>query len=93
VRPEDVLDRYPPDKVQITVKDDGDVVVVEGDSLSLTFLAELIAAQATAVDCGIELSPTGAGSAYFGRDSNKGLCFHRSHDVEPEVVGGEHESS
>lgn len=79
IKPDDVVDRYSPGQVQLTVKEDGDVVIVEGDAKSLMFLSELIAAQARAADCSFELSPTGPGNAFFAPGSNRGFYFHRTH--------------
>jgi hypothetical protein len=78
--PDDVVSRHSPDQVQLKVRDDGDVVIVEGDARSLMFLAELIAAHAGACDCGFELSPTGPGNAFFANGSDRGLYLHRTHD-------------
>jgi hypothetical protein len=52
-------------------------IVIEGDKNSLLFLADLLLSQATdPLDCGIEISPTGPGSAVFNAKSEYGIYVH-----------------
>ena len=61
------------------------VLLIEGDSRSLTFLAEVILAQASfsEVDCGFEISPGGPGSAFFHPRSTIGLYIHSLPCTDP----------
>lgn len=54
------------------------VLLIEGDRRSLTFLAEVILAQASfsEVDCGFEISPGGPGSSFFDPRSTVGVYIH-----------------
>jgi len=63
--------------------DDGDFspenyVLIEGNSESLKFLAELILAQVGSHSaCTLHLHPNGAGSAHFANASTVGIFIHR----------------
>ena len=51
-------------------------VLIEGNREALLFLSQLIAAHAQDSSCGFQISPNGAGSRWFSRDSTKGLYIH-----------------
>ena len=51
-------------------------MLIEGDKLSFLFLADLLLAQADALDCGSEISPTGPGNLLFNSESTFGLYLH-----------------
>lgn len=66
---------------KITIKDLDELVLIEGNSTALEFLANLILAQVRCKkDCGFEISPTGPGNALFSADSNRGLYIHLTHE-------------
>ncbi len=53
-------------------------ILVEGNRLGLSFLADLIAAQANYKhDCGFDISPNGAGSSFFKSKKGLGIYIHR----------------
>lgn len=52
--------------------------LLEGDRDTLLFLADLLRAVATTGDCGFQISPTGAGSQWFGPGAEAGLYLHRT---------------
>jgi hypothetical protein len=54
-----------------------DTVLIEGTSTSLRFLAQILLALAVERDCGFQLSPRGAGSAWFAKDAQLGIYLHR----------------
>ena len=56
---------------------DRDTVLIEGTSDSLKFLAHILLSLAKEEDCGFQLSPKGAGSAWFAKDAQLGIYFHR----------------
>lgn len=64
--------------VKLTVRDLGDdVVLIQGNSVTLRFLGELLVAHAEGIDTGFQLSPTGEGNALFASDATKGLYLNR----------------
>ena len=72
----DVLERHSGSKT-IVVKDlDAETLLIEGSAEAISFLAELLSAQAEAGDCGLEISPSGPGSAFFAPGSTKGIYVH-----------------
>jgi hypothetical protein len=56
---------------------DKGTVLIEGNSHALEFLGRLLLAHAAGTDCGFELSPKGAGSAWFSKDARLGFYVHR----------------
>ena len=67
-------------KVKLTVKrlpEDRSYVLIEGDKIAFKFLSGLFDALARVKDCGFQIAPDGAGSAFFRRGSKLGLYLHR----------------
>jgi len=57
---------------------ENEIILIEGDSISLKFLGELLIAQSRSTkDCGCSIDPKGAGSTFFNEDSKYGLYIHR----------------
>ena len=57
---------------------DGNAVLLEGTSEALTFLGQLLIAQAGfKEDCGFQLEPKGAGAKLFPAQSDHGIYIHR----------------
>ena len=77
--PDEVCEKYAEQEIKITCRMlEDNHVLLEGSRESLEFLGNLFLAQAKfEQDCGIELSPNGAGSALFDRNSDKGIYIHR----------------
>jgi hypothetical protein len=78
----DVIDEYDKEKISITVREvagNPDMILLEGEPQSLEFLGKLIIAYARNRDsqgCASHISPNGPGSAYFSKESTKGLFMH-----------------
>lgn len=65
-------------RAKLTVRKlDRDTVLIEGSSESLKFLAHIILALAEEEDCGFEMSPNGAGNAWFTKEAKLGIYLHR----------------
>jgi len=63
---------------KITVRKlDKGTVLIEGDSAALEFLGNLLLALAGSNEHSVQLSPNGAGSARFTRESTLGLYLHK----------------
>lgn len=66
--------------VKLTVKKlrgDRSYVLIEGDRKAFKFLGELFRAHARGKDCGFQIAPHGAGSAFFNEKSSElGLYLH-----------------
>ncbi len=76
--PDEVCDQYSQRSVSLVVKDVGDYVVLEGDSVALEFLSALLSAQARfSADSGFQIAPEGPGSIFFGEGANRGIYIHR----------------
>jgi len=63
-------------RISISLLDD--LVLIEGDGEALLMLSELLAAHARGHDCGLQLSPTGAGNELFTEKATHGLYLHRT---------------
>lgn len=58
--------------------DEDPMVLIEGDTSSLRFLADLLmAVAADDGDCGFQMSPVGAGHAHFSSAADIGIYIHR----------------
>jgi hypothetical protein len=55
----------------------GNFILLEGNKAAFEFLGRLFLAHAKAHDCGFQISPKGAGSAFFKKGSTFGLYLHR----------------
>jgi hypothetical protein len=67
-------------RLKLTIKKlDRSTVSIEGSAKALEFLGRFIVAhsQADPDDCGKGLSPNGAGSAWFTKESTLGFYLHR----------------
>ena len=65
-------------KTKLTVRKlDRDTALIEGTSNSLRFLAQILLALTEEQECGFQLSPRGAGTAWFAKDAQLGLYLHR----------------
>jgi len=56
---------------------DKDTVLFETTAKGFEFLGRIFLAHAREHDCGFEVSPKGAGNAWFTKDATLGLYFHR----------------
>jgi len=76
--PDEVCRVYSDKNVRLKLWNDDKAVFLEGSAQSLEFLADLLRAHARQMngDCGFQLSPSGAGNAYFDPQSAKGLYIH-----------------
>ncbi|HTG36281.1 MAG TPA: hypothetical protein VLB76_25465 [Thermoanaerobaculia bacterium] len=86
--PDEVCGNYSGRDVQLSIRVlEGDVVLLEGDRVSLEFLAELIRGQSTLErDDGFSIEPNGAGRKFFAKSSRLGLYIHRIDQIAaPEV--------
>jgi hypothetical protein len=75
--PDDVCREYGERPINLTIRDLGTVMLIEGSCESLEFLGKLLIEQARATDDGFELSPNGPGSYFFDTGSTKGVYIHR----------------
>ena len=79
VSPDEVCTRQAtrPSKVTCRIID-GNAVLLEGSAEALTFLGELLIAQARfKKDCGFQLEPQGAGGKLFSARADHGIYIHR----------------
>jgi hypothetical protein len=54
------------------------MVFIEGKSIALEMLGKVIIAQSKFEnDCGLQISPKGAGNMFFKRSSTHGIYIHR----------------
>jgi hypothetical protein len=77
---DEVCESYARRKVKIAVRildAENDMILIEGDAKALEFLGNLFLAQASAGDCGFEIAPNSAGSAFFTPNSTLGIYIHR----------------
>lgn len=77
----EILDRYENSGVRLHMKvivnNDQSFVLIEGDSVSLKFVGELLVAQAEHADfCNLHLHPDGTGLTWFAEGSSIGLYAH-----------------
>jgi hypothetical protein len=77
IYPDQICQEYIDSGLQLKLTVQDDFVHVEGTAESLLFLSKLIAAQAKCDDDSFFISPFCAGSAWFTRDSTKGLYIQR----------------
>ncbi|MCI0640476.1 MAG: hypothetical protein L0Y72_05675 [Gemmataceae bacterium] len=80
--PDSICREYAAKKVKITIRPlpgDDETLLIEGDKNSLEFLGKLLMAQAQSEDCGFQMTPHGAGKAYFSKDFTRGVYIHRTH--------------
>lgn len=74
----EILNKTEPNQVDIKITYDVDMIFVEGDSDTLEFIGKLFIEMAKEEnDCGLQLSPSGAGKAYFNKQSRMGIYIHR----------------
>jgi hypothetical protein len=69
----DVIHRYSRKaaRAKLTIRKlNRDTVLIEGNSNSLKFLANILLALTNEEDCGFELSPTSEGRAWFAKDAH-----------------------
>jgi len=86
--PDEVCENYSGRDVRLSIRVlEGDVVLLEGDRVSLEFLAELIKEQSTFDrDDGFSIAPNGAGGEFFAKSSRLGIYIRRVDEVAaPEV--------
>ena len=61
-------------------------VLIEGDALSLEYFGKWVLVQAGFLpDCGVGISPKGAGSAFFNKHAEVGIYIHRLPCLNPIV--------
>ncbi len=78
--PDDICEEYSDRgvKLKIVYNKDDDLVIIEGDSLSLEFLGKLILSQASYDrDDGFEINPKNPGSVFFKKGTKTGLYIFR----------------
>jgi hypothetical protein len=75
---ESVCERYAGKADNVCIRQlDEQTVLIEGSKESLEFLGALLVAQAhSQTDCGVQISPNGPGSCFFGEGS-LGIYVHR----------------
>lgn len=56
---------------------DDETVLIEGNKITLKFLADLFTSLSKADDNGFQLFPNGAGSSLFNKDSTLGIYIHQ----------------
>lgn len=73
-----VLENSNANKIELNIRMLEDQVLIEGTEETLSFLSKLINAHANKdEDCGIQLSPNGAGKSFFNKESEYGIYIHR----------------
>lgn len=84
--PDQVCDSYSRRGVSLSISLlDDEVVLIEGDRVSLEFLGELIKSQSLFdKDCGFSIEPRGAGSVFFQEGSPLGVYIHVKHSGRQE---------
>ena len=75
--PDKICEQYAGRGVSLKISLLGDLVLVEGDAVSLDFLGRVLIAQAGTTDDGFQLSPKGPGRKHFSRRSSLGIYIHR----------------
>ena len=76
--PDKVFKQYSKQKPKIEIRVEDDIVFIEGKSNALEMLGKVIIAQSKFdKDCGIQISPNGAGKVFFKRSSTHGIYIHR----------------
>lgn len=85
----EVIDKYTGRGIQLTCRLIGEYVLFEGTSEAFEFLGDLIKAHAKPEgDCSFDLTPFGAGSAWFSGSSNRGVMLHRLPCEDGEIKSG-----
>ena len=81
--PDDVCAAYADKRVELSIRPlDDEMVLVEGDEISLEFLGHLILRQARfGKDCGFQLT---TGTCFFSKESPLGIYIHRTPCLEKE---------
>ena len=78
MKPDKVCEKYFDKDVKLTVIVENDMVYIEGSRIDLEFLGKLLLAQASySKDDSFHISPTGAGSGLFNKNSTAGICIQR----------------
>ena len=78
MKPDKVCEEYFDKGAKLTVIVEKDMVYLEGSRIDLEFLGKLLLAQASfAEDDSFHISPTGAGSGLFDKNSTVGICIQR----------------
>ena len=76
--PDEICDKYAGMGTGLKVWVEEDTVFIEGDTLALEFLGQLLLSQTTFEgDTGFQLSPSGAGKKLFAMRSTHGIYIHR----------------
>ena len=83
MRTDDLFDEHADKNIRLRTEmlEDG-YVLIEGDTASLTFLADLLVAVCDPEEDGRHFGPRGPGSVFFEDGSEFGLCLHRRHEAE-----------
>lgn len=83
--PDDICEKYLKEKVQVNIYSIEDKIVLEGNSNSLLFLADIIkAVSEDASDDSFSLGPNGAGRKFFKKNSDYGIIIHKLNDSSGE---------
>ena len=78
MNPDKVLLRYLRHRPKITIRVEKDFVLIEGKNTALEMLGKVLIAQSKYdKDCGSQMSPKGAASKYFSKESTHGIYIHR----------------
>lgn len=79
--PDEVCEFCADKGIKVTIRrmpEDPEYFLIEGDTEALEFLGQLLIAQARfEMDRAFQISPNGAGSALFGKESDTGIYIHR----------------
>jgi hypothetical protein len=88
--PDKVCEYFSTEHVELTLRTlDEDTMLLAGSSESLRFLAQLLLAVAEANDTGFQISPTGAGHAFFSSESSHGVYIHRVKQISSKLNNGQ----
>jgi hypothetical protein len=70
------IDLYDSKRIKLTIKVDKEFVYIEGSTISLKFLSEILKAYSDQkFQDNFWISPTNSGNRYFLKDSTHGICF------------------
>ncbi|MCF8355225.1 MAG: hypothetical protein K9H48_12310 [Melioribacteraceae bacterium] len=73
-----ILENSNTEKIELNIRILEDQVLIEGTEETLSFLSKVINALACQEeDCGLQLSPNGAGKSFFSKESEYGIYIHR----------------
>jgi hypothetical protein len=87
ITPDRICHHYVKKDVGLTVrplKEEEDMILIEGNRESLEFLGRLILSMAAFHDCGFDISPHSAGKRFFTEAATLGIYIHRLPCTHPD---------